>query len=157
MPLRRAGNVPTIDIRNTCKIAAGAMVRLMGSTSMERDIEICLGSEQSARDQLVKDWGTYSSRDRERCVRPGVYLPSYVEWLTCLEMERDARKMNIDQTNPGLQSPSRSCVPAAFGERPPAHWNETAHDGFALGNAGDGVRWLAIFHSMCSTLWWLSG
>src|SRR5687767_9825483 len=75
------GNIPTVDIRNTCKIAAGAMVRLMGSTSMERDIEICLGSEQSARDQLVKDWGTYSSRDRERCVRPGVYLPSYVEWL----------------------------------------------------------------------------
>ncbi len=95
------GDVPTIDIRNTCRIAAGAMVRLMGSTSMERDIEICLGSEQSARDQLVKDWDTYSSRDRERCVRTAVYLPSYVEWLTCLEMERDARKMNLDQTNPG--------------------------------------------------------
>jgi hypothetical protein len=95
------GNVPTIDIRSTCKTAAGAMVRLMGSTSMERDIEICLGSEQSARDQLVKDWSSYSGRDRERCVRPGVYLPSYVEWLTCLEMERDARKMNLDQTDPG--------------------------------------------------------
>jgi len=94
------GDVPTIDIRNTCKVAAGAMVQLMGSTSMERDIEICLSSEQSARDQLVKDWGTYSSRDRERCVRPGVYLPSYVEWLTCLEMERDVRKMNIDQADP---------------------------------------------------------
>jgi hypothetical protein len=94
------GNVPTVDIRNTCKIAAGAMVQLMGSTSMDRDIEICLGSEQSARDQLVKDWDTYSSRDRERCVRTGVYLPSYVEWLTCLEMERDVRKMNINQPDP---------------------------------------------------------
>lgn len=95
----RAG-LPTIDIRNTCRIAAGAMVQLMGSTSMERDIEICLSAEQGARDQLIKDWGTYSTRDRERCVRPDVYLPSYVEWLTCLEMERDARRMNIDQTNP---------------------------------------------------------
>jgi hypothetical protein len=93
------GDVPTVDIRNTCKIAATAMVRLMGSTSIERDIEICLSSEQSARDQLVKDWSTYSARDRERCVRTGVYLPSYIEWLTCLEMERDVRKMNIDQTD----------------------------------------------------------
>jgi hypothetical protein len=94
------GGVPTIDIGNTCKIAAGAMVRLMGDTTLEKDIEVCLGSEQSARDQLVKDWDTYSARDRGRCVNPGVYLPSYVEWLTCLEMERDVRKMNIDQTNP---------------------------------------------------------
>jgi hypothetical protein len=33
-------------------------------------------------------------------VNPGVYLPSYVEWLTCLEMERDARKLNIEQVDP---------------------------------------------------------
>jgi hypothetical protein len=26
-------------------------------------------------------------------MRTSVYLPSYVEWLTCLEMERDVRKM----------------------------------------------------------------
>jgi hypothetical protein len=26
-------------------------------------------------------------------MRTNVYLPSYVEWLTCLEMERDVRKM----------------------------------------------------------------
>jgi hypothetical protein len=94
------GGVPTIDIQNTCKIAAGAMVRLMGDSTLEKDTEICLGSEQSARDQLVKDWDTYSARDRGRCVNPGVYLPSYVEWLTCLEMERDVRKMNIEQVDP---------------------------------------------------------
>src|SRR5258708_16015215 len=27
-------------------------------------------------------------------MRKGVYLPSYVEWLTCLEVERDGRKMH---------------------------------------------------------------
>jgi hypothetical protein len=30
-------------------------------------------------------------------MRTNVYLPSYVEWLTCLEMERDVRKMNVGQ------------------------------------------------------------
>ncbi len=96
-----APNVPTVDIRGTCRAAAGAMVSLMGGSSMERDIEICLSSEQSAREQLLKDWATYSVQDRARCVRPGVYLPSYVEWLTCLEMERDVRKMKLEQPDPG--------------------------------------------------------
>ena len=61
---------------------------------------MCLSSEQRARDQLIKDWSTYSSVDRARCVRLAVYLPSYVEWLTCLEMERDVRKMKTDQPDP---------------------------------------------------------
>jgi hypothetical protein len=30
-------------------------------------------------------------------MRTGVYLPSYVEWLTCLEMERDVRKMQQEE------------------------------------------------------------
>ena len=31
-------------------------------------------------------------------MRTDVYLPSYVEWLTCLEMERDVRKMQVGRT-----------------------------------------------------------
>ena len=41
---------------------------------------------------LVKDRATYSSADKALCMKTAVYLPSYVEWLTCLEMERDVRK-----------------------------------------------------------------
>ena len=93
-------DIPRIDVQNTCKIAARAMVQLMGGSTAGNDTEICLSSEYRAREQLVKDWGTYSSEDRSRCVRTGVYLPSYVEWLTCLEMERDVRKMKIDQPDP---------------------------------------------------------
>src|SRR5258708_1996559 len=85
--------VPAIDIQNTCKLAAAAMVSLMGGTTTEQDINACLDSEQKARDQIVKDRATYSSADKVVCMRTGVYLPSYVEWLTCLEMERDVRKM----------------------------------------------------------------
>src|SRR5262249_40543160 len=85
--------VPGIDIQKTCQAAAGAMVSLMGGTTTEQDINACLDSEQKARDQIVKDRATYSSADKKQCMRTGVYLPSYVEWLTCLEMERDVRKM----------------------------------------------------------------
>src|SRR6266540_1707883 len=86
-------DVPAIDIQKTCKAAAGAMVSLMGGTTTEQDVNACLDSEQKARDQIVKDQATFSGADKKQCMRTGVYLPSYVEWLTCLEMERDVRKM----------------------------------------------------------------
>src|SRR6266568_2349384 len=89
--------VPTIDLQKTCQAAAGVMVSLMGGTTTEQDVNACLDSEQKARDQIVKDRGTYSSADKKQCMRTGVYLPSYVEWLTCLEMERDVRKMERPQ------------------------------------------------------------
>ena len=85
--------VPSIDIQRTCQAAAGAMVSLMGGTTTEQDVNACLDSEQKARDQIVKDRATYSAADKRQCMRTDVYLPSYVEWLTCLEMERDVRKM----------------------------------------------------------------
>ena len=89
--------VPFIDIQKTCKAAAGAMVRLMGGTTNEQDVNACLDSEQKARDQIVKDRATYAAADKAQCMRTDVYLPSYVEWLTCLEMERDVRKMEQEE------------------------------------------------------------
>jgi hypothetical protein len=85
--------VPTIDIKKTCQVAAGVMVSLMGGTTTEQDINACLDSEQKARDQIIKDLATYASAYKKQCMRTDVYIPSYVEWLTCLEMERDVRTM----------------------------------------------------------------
>jgi hypothetical protein len=87
------GGIPTIDIANTCRVAAGAMVSLIGGTTTENALSGCTSSEQAARESIVKGWSSFSAADRTQCVRPDVYLPSYVEWLTCLEMERDVRKM----------------------------------------------------------------
>jgi hypothetical protein len=88
--------VPTVDIEKTCRAAAAAMVSLMGGSTTGQDMKGCLDSEQRAREQIVKDRATYSSADKGRCMRTDVYLPSYVEWLTCLEMEREVR-MQRDQ------------------------------------------------------------
>jgi hypothetical protein len=87
------GGIPTVDIQNTCRIAAGAMVSLIGGTTTENALSACLSSEQSARELIVQGWSSFSAADRTQCVRTNVYLPSYVEWITCLEMERDVRKM----------------------------------------------------------------
>ena len=97
--------VPPIDIRKTCQVAASVMVSLMGGTTSEQDINACLDSEQKARDQLVKDRATYSSADKAQCIKTDVYLPSYVEWLTCLEMERDVRKEGQQEETFGQGGP----------------------------------------------------
>jgi hypothetical protein len=95
------------------------MVSLMGGSTTEQDVNACLDSEQKARDQIVKDQATYSPADKKQCMRTGVYLPSYVEWLTCLEMERDVRKMErqpagfgvgpwtLPKVNPAINSAGR--------------------------------------------------
>jgi hypothetical protein len=79
--------IPSINIEQTCRAAASAMAGMSGSTT-EQDVKSCLDSEQKAREQIIKDQATYSTADKKRCMRTGTYLPSYVEWLTCLEMER---------------------------------------------------------------------
>ena len=89
-----AADVPSIDIRKTCQAAAGAMNELMTGSTAQHPVNLCLSSEQTAREQLTKQWATFSSAEKAQCVQPSVYLPSYIEWLTCLEMEQEVRKAN---------------------------------------------------------------
>ena len=81
--------VPTIDIAPSCRASA------KGSVGMQ-EYEACLKSELAAREILVQQWSSFLAADRGSCYRltttgtPG----TYTEFLTCLEMKRDARKLN---------------------------------------------------------------
>jgi hypothetical protein len=87
--LRRAlAVIPVIDIQNTCKAAAAV------SVDLSTDTDGCAKSEHAARESIAKQWAQFTATDRTRCITPKAYLPSYIEWLTCLEMERDVRKLN---------------------------------------------------------------
>ena len=90
-----ANGVPTIDVDRTCRAAAS----VTSTATSQRDVDICVSSEQKAREQMVKDWAQYATGDKARCVQAGptVYLPSYVEWLTCLEMETTVKKIREEQ------------------------------------------------------------
>jgi hypothetical protein len=95
--------LPTINLDETCKAASGVMLSLMGGSSSVNDLQICKDSETKARDQIIKDWGTYAASDRSACIQPRGYLPSYVEWLTCFEMNkvvRDARQQKNQSMQP---------------------------------------------------------
>jgi hypothetical protein len=49
--------------------------------------------ENDARAEIVKNWRSYSAGGRQRCVNTTLYMPSYVEWLTCLEMEQSVEAL----------------------------------------------------------------
>jgi hypothetical protein len=102
-PHSALAQVPTINIQDTCHAAAGVMVNLMGGSTSQNDVEICLESENKARQQLLKDWSTFQASDREGCIQANVYLPSYIEWLTCFEMNKSVREgRQQGRTMPGI-------------------------------------------------------
>ncbi|HEY7301119.1 MAG TPA: hypothetical protein VH684_24795 [Xanthobacteraceae bacterium] len=91
----RAGNVPTVDIRKSCQMAEKDVANILGPNN-GITVGTCLKQEDDARQQMVNNWATYPQTDKQRCINTTGYLPSYVEWLTCLEMYRDVK--SIDNT-----------------------------------------------------------
>ena len=85
--------IPTINVQKTCKAAASVMVNLAISSGATDEVQICLNSENGARETMSKNWSTYESSDRQGCFQTRVYLPSYVEWLTCIEMNKVVREV----------------------------------------------------------------
>jgi hypothetical protein len=80
---------PNIDIQQTCWTAADVATGL----ATERNFDLCLEAENQANARLAREWDSFSDAHKLQCVRPMAYLPSYVEWLTCLEMELIAEQL----------------------------------------------------------------
>jgi hypothetical protein len=81
-------SVPILNVLPSCRAAASAQL-----TNTDR-LQACVGSEGNARDQLVKEWTTFTAADRSNCVRAVMHFePTYTELLTCLEIANDARKL----------------------------------------------------------------
>lgn len=88
-----ARSVPTIDARKGCEASQEAVGSIFGPNNAF-GVDSCLRQEQEARQQIINNWTTYPVSDRQKCINTTVYHPSYVEWITCLEMYRDVRSLN---------------------------------------------------------------
>jgi hypothetical protein len=92
------GGLPKLDIEFACRSSEQAVSAVISVTT---DLyKSCLNDENDARDQLNKAWAEFPASDRGACIQPKEYLPSYVEWLTCLEMTRDVRAMRKGRPGP---------------------------------------------------------
>jgi hypothetical protein len=61
--------------------------------SVREGSDACIQDEIAARDQLQREWKDFPSSDRAYCGRLSTMagVGSYVQMLTCLEMEREVR------------------------------------------------------------------
>jgi hypothetical protein len=111
-----AGLVATIPEANIQQICRSATVDSLPEdrASASRG---CIGDETSARDQLKREWGRFSSADRVNCAEtPGMQF-SYVELLTCLEMQRGG---NFGPMTPAGSpaAPASSAAPIGAAPKP---------------------------------------
>ena len=81
---------PAIDVQGTCRASQVAVESAIGSTPGLFDS--CVKSEQNAREEIAKNWATTKAADKALCVQSNQYMASYVEWLTCLEMQKDVNR-----------------------------------------------------------------
>jgi hypothetical protein len=121
----RSDDIPTLDVNPVCRGIAmqGELEAGLQQTSFQQ----CVQSEQAVRDEIRKEWSTFSTADKTHCVALAKTggESSYTELLTCMEMARDVRALRSAETEFGSWSPSRrrspstpTPAPAATAPRP---------------------------------------
>jgi hypothetical protein len=96
-----AEQVPTIDVLPSCRAGASS------GLALSQDVDSCVRSENAARDELAKHWSEFPQADRTSCLQLTTTGSSgtYTDFLTCLEIKRDARKIPKE---PGLGAVGQS-------------------------------------------------
>jgi hypothetical protein len=85
--LAAAAGLPRFNIRATCRQAQP----LLGSG--DKDVyQGCVDSEIQARKRLAKSWLSFKNGSRTNCVGETQIggVPSYVDLLSCLQLEKEA-------------------------------------------------------------------
>ena len=77
-------STPQADLNKICE---GAQVDALPEDRASA-LRSCIGDETSARDQIKREWNRFTAADRSNCAPTPAMQYSYVELLTCLEMQR---------------------------------------------------------------------
>ena len=111
----RSDDIPTLDVNPVCHGIAmqGELEAGLQQTSFQQ----CVQSEQATREQIKKEWSTFSAADKSHCVALAKTggESSYTELITCMEMARDVRKLRSDANS----LPEQNIPPAPVGHRQP--------------------------------------
>jgi hypothetical protein len=123
MAAAAAETVPQLNVEQVCEGIAQQGGVTFHDPAIAQEKKNCLDSEQSTRDELVKQWSTFMPADKTSCVNESRMggESSYTELLTCLEMARDVRVLRNEYENGPRATPSGT-TPAqapASGAMPP--------------------------------------
>ena len=83
------GGVPELNVKGSCSDAQ----KFSTGDDKNNAYKGCMQDELNAKTELSKRWSSFRAKDRSDCVEQSrAPSPSYVEVLTCLEMDTDAIK-----------------------------------------------------------------
>ena len=119
-------SVPQLNVEQVCEGIAKQGGVTFHDPAIAQEKKSCLASEQSIRDELIKQWSNFDANDRTHCVDESVMggESSYTELLTCLEMARDVRAMRAeegaaaDDEQPAVSGGKAGAKPAARSRSP---------------------------------------
>jgi hypothetical protein len=92
-----ADDVPNFNVEPLCRgIAEQGGLDLEPNKTFQQSIDSCVTDEMDIRKRLVQEWPTFMAGDRAECTSESSAggVPSYTELLTCLQMARDAKKLD---------------------------------------------------------------
>jgi hypothetical protein len=95
-------SVPTLNVEQVCQGIAQQGGVSFHDTDIAEEKKNCLDSEKAMRDELAKEWSSFTPTDKVACTNESKMggESSYTELLTCLEMARDVRTMNSEANKP---------------------------------------------------------
>jgi hypothetical protein len=101
--VRAGSGIPVFNYEPSCKAA------LKAGAIQGRNDEACFRDEEAARSTLEKQWTGFTSEQKSLCdrLKNAGGMPSYVEYLTCLEIGKAASglpKDFTDSTIPEIES-----------------------------------------------------
>jgi hypothetical protein len=100
-------SVPALNVEQVCTGIAQQGGVTFHDSAIGQEKKDCLDSEQSIRDELVKQWSSFNASDKLHCTNESRMggESSYTELLTCLEMARDVRAMRVADPQDELGTP----------------------------------------------------
>jgi hypothetical protein len=84
-----ADGVPNFDIAWSCKLDVVATTGL----TVDQSMKSCVNDERKAKRQLASQWSKFAAPSRASCISQDSIggTPSYVSFLSCLQMGQWAR------------------------------------------------------------------
>jgi hypothetical protein len=111
----RSDDIPTLDVNPVCRGIASQSELEVGL--QQTNFQECVKSEQDVREQIKKEWSTFSTADKTHCVALAKTggESSYTELISCMEMARDVRKLHENANS----LPEQNIPSAPVGHRQP--------------------------------------
>jgi len=107
--------VPSLNVEQVCDGIAQQGGVSFHDPNIAVEKKNCLDSEQAIRDEIAKQWSSFSAADKTACTNEATMGgdSSYTELLTCLEMARDVRSLHNESQKPA--------APGSVPPAPPGH------------------------------------